>query len=291
MQRGTIEWTDWTANPLRALRLDDNKRGHHCVHVSPGCINCYAETWNYRRGFGTRLPYDKTSEKQVQLFIDDSEINQLARLNRLVPRLQPSKCGDAGRHMVFMADMTDLFQDAVSDDVLDYLLTRFTEWSNLYIQLLTKRAQRMREVLQKRWDTSPPEHIWVGVSAENQEWYDKRLPELLGTPAFVRYLSLEPILGAIDLHLDYEICDTNETVANRIHQVIIGAESGHNARVAELGWIRDIVEQCKQRSVPVFVKQLNKKDGDFNEWPADLQIRQYPRIRSVYGNWSSIQSI
>jgi protein gp37 len=157
--------------------------------------------------------------------------------------------------------------------------------------------------------------VWVGVSAENQQWADIRIPALLDTPAALRWVSAEPLLGALDLTrylwptrcpagcacrrpLDPDKnecgcsgpCTTGELWTRRppgIGWVVVGGESGHGARPVDLDCIEDVVGVCDEDDVPVFVKQLGSawakshvltgRGDDPDQWPANLRIRQFPQ--------------
>lgn len=140
------------------------------------------------------------------------------------------------------------------------------------------------------WPTLPPLNVWLGVSAENQATADERIPLLLETPAAVRFVSAEPLLGPIDLGDDFW------ESGNRVDWVIAGGESGPGARPCDVAWIRSILDQCSEADVPCFVKQLGalpirfaegetrhtalgleaSKGSDPTEWPEDLRVRQWP---------------
>ena len=127
--------------------------------------------------------------------------------------------------------------------------------------------------------------VWLGVSVEDQRRADERMPLLLRTPAALRFASVEPMLGPVDLRP--WLSD-----GRRLDWVIVGGESGPGARPCKLSWIREIVDQCARAGVPVFVKQLGRrawhddkpldlkdsKGGDPAEWPLDDvdQLRQFP---------------
>lgn len=126
----------------------------------------------------------------------------------------------------------------------------------------------------------PLPNVWLGVSVEDQQRADLRIPALLDTPAAVRFLSCEPLLGPVDLTRIRRI-----PVGGSIAWVIVGGESGAGARPMELDWARTLVEQCKAAYVPVFVKQLGSvwagggHGGDMGAWPADLRVREFPSDR------------
>ena len=157
----------------------------------------------------------------------------------------------------------------------------------------------------------PLPNIWLGVSCEDQEQADKRIPLLLETPAAVRFVSLEPLLCPIDLrHLPFGPSEPRSRVLDaltaghksatpwHLNGVIVGGESGSRARPCHIEWIRSILGQCKAAGVACFVKQLgstasepagsghkwmklrDKKGGDPSEWPEDLRVREFPRCDS-----------
>ena len=123
---------------------------------------------------------------------------------------------------------------------------------------------------------------WLGVTAENQRRADERIPVLLQTPAAVRWVSLEPLLGPIDLNKRELLIDKRRfkyTLGNYLDWVVVGCESGPKRRPCKIEWVREIVEQCRDAGVPVFVKQLSingKVSHDMDEWPEDLRVREYP---------------
>ena len=231
-----------------------------CRKVSEGCEHCYAE---------------RMTEK--------FDINGGDFSPRLMVVKNPPKSGT-----VFVGNMTDLFGEWNTDyDIRYWLGILSTSSVNL---ILTKRAERLAKI----WDVYPElaDADWInfGVTAENQARAEERIPHLLKCDAKSRWLSLEPLLGEIDL-LEY-LCDhkacndwgsgtcDNETCPSRkINWVVVGAESGKDARPCELEWIEDIVAQCQAAGVPVFVKQIHlngKLVTDISKFPEHLQIRQVP---------------
>ena len=144
--------------------------------------------------------------------------------------------------------------------------------------------------------TIPLPNVHIGTSVEDQKTADERIPVLLKTPAAVRWISAEPLLGPIRFR------SLTESMIEGLDWVVVGGESGPNARQMDLEWVRSIVEQCACAAVPVFVKQLGqhpidwrhgepevppyeysltKKGGDINEFPEDLRVRQFPKLRAV----------
>ena len=218
MARSSIEWTEATWNPTTG-----------CDKISPGCKHCYAEVMarrlkamgqdNYRNGF--------------ELTLHPAMLERPLRWRR--PQL------------VFVNSMSDLFHEDVP---LVFLQTVFgvmrrASWHTF--QVLTKRAERLEELASLLdW----PENVWMGVSVERED-YSFRIQHLRRTPARVRFLSLEPLLGSLP-RLDLR----------RIDWVIVGGESGPGARPIEEDWVLDILRQCQAARVPFFFKQWggrNKK--------------------------------
>jgi len=192
--------------------------------------------------------------------------------------------------------------------ILDVI--RAADWHTY--QVLTKRADRMREIMERYYSENfdsigprPIPHLWLGVSAENQKYADERIPLLLDTPASVRFVSYEPAIGPVDLTnlqgVQFDALYGVDHGKRKIDWVIVGGESGHGSRPFDIGWARNLVEQCRAAGVACFVKQLgavpvnrptypngntkgetvfldlnDRKGGDMAEWPADLRIRQFP---------------
>ncbi len=143
---------------------------------------------------------------------------------------------------------------------------------------------------------TPPPNVWFGVSVEDQPRADERIPLLLDIPALVRWLSVEPLIGPVDLSgqrlewlAPFHETDPLLVRTPRVDWVVVGGESGPGARPCDVEWIRDIVRECQSAAVPVFVKQLgarpdmapvqHPKGGDPAEWPDDLRVRQYPEVK------------
>lgn len=274
-----IQWTDATWNPVRG-----------CTKVSPGCANCYAETFAERFRGVPGHPYEQGFDL------------------RLVPEklTEPLKWKKPRR--VFVNSMSDLFQDGVPDSYIGQVFTVMSAAKQHTFQVLTKRAARMRDLMTRYPEFACP-NIWLGVSVENQHFADERIPLLLQTPAAVRFISAEPLLGRVDLRAYLQqfmedgfipaLADKPydpATLSKRIDWVIVGGESGHGARPFDLLWAQSMVGQCQRAGVPVFVKQLganpirldgdhvrfhNKKGGDMAEWPAALQVREFPAAKQA----------
>lgn len=215
-QHSQIEWTDATWNPVRG-----------CTKVSPGCAHCYAETFAERFRGVPGHPYEQGFDL----------------------RLIPGKLAEPLRwktsRMVFVNSMSDLFHEGVPDD---YVLgvARVMQTANWHTyQVLTKRSERMREMLRTTLAGAAAEpHIWWGVSVENRKHGLPRIDHLRTAPARVRFLSIEPLLE-----------DLGKIKLEGIHWVIVGGESGHCARPMHKQWVVSLRDQCQQAGVPFFFKQ------------------------------------
>lgn len=261
-----IEWTDETWNPTVG-----------CSRVSSGCDNCYAIGVAHRAmqpahvGLTVKRegePTDWTGE--VRLLPDRLDVPLRWRKPR----------------RVFVDSMSDLFHTDVPAGFVGDVWNTMALAAQHTFQLLTKRPQRMKDILQGwecagcMWRRSdllwcgPPEmwplpNVWLGTSIESDR-YAWRADHLRATPAAVRFLSLEPLLGPLP-SLDL----------TGIDWVILGGESGPGARPLDLGWVRDLIAQGHEAGAAVFVKQLGRsfdgrKGNDPDTWPEDLRVREMP---------------
>lgn len=215
--KSTIEWTDSTWNPVTG-----------CTKVSPGCKNCYAETFAERWRNVPGHPY----EQGFDLKLWPSRI--ILPLVWKEPR------------MIFVNSMSDLFHKDVPDDFIQRVFEVMMEARQHIFQVLTKRSERMMQWVRSNFTKSKvPSHIWLGVSVENQD-YVWRIRHLQEVPSQIRFLSVEPLLGPVDL-----------SVSNLkgIHWVIVGGESGPRARPMNPTWVRSIKKACKENNVFFFFKQ------------------------------------
>ncbi len=212
MADGTgIEWTDATWNPVTG-----------CTKVSPGCKHCYAERLavrlkamgnpRYRRGF--------------ELTLQPDQLTLPLRWRR------PKR--------IFVNSMSDLFHEAVPETFIRDVFDVMTEASWHTFQILTKRSERLLSLAHRLpW----PSNVWLGVSVESAA-YVRRIDHLRHTPAAVRFLSIEPLLGPVPrLRLE------------GIHWVIVGGESGGGRREMAPEWVRQIRDHCVDAEVPFFFKQ------------------------------------
>lgn len=165
------------------------------------------------------------------------------------------------RARVFVCSWSDFFiEDADSwrDEAWDII--RRTQ--HLDYLILTKRPENIMRRLPMDW---PIWNVWLGVTAENQEQADKRLPILLSIPATLHFVSVEPMIGDINLRLGFR--------GTGVDWVICGGESGPDARVMDQGWALDLKKQCAVAGVPFFMKQMSRKAPI----PDFLQGREFPR--------------
>lgn len=306
-QESNIQWTEQTWNPVTG-----------CHKVSPGCKNCYAADIAHR--FWADRPFT-----DVRCHED--------RLDQPLKRKKPTT--------YFVNSMSDLFDEAVPDGFIDQVFAVMALAKQHTFQVLTKRAVRMLEYLTYcqreaaiadcakidwseedisiprcfRW---PLPNVWLGVSVEDQQRADERIPHLLQTPAAVRFLSVEPLLGGVILKtwiypcpycsrssecallLECPRSDCRSGWVNEgIGWVICGGESGSGARPFNVANARRLRDECQKAKVPFFLKQLGRfpfwghdggrgaegflklkdpKGGDPAEWPEDLRVRQFPGV-------------
>lgn len=313
-----ILWTDETWQPVVG-----------CSKVSPGCDNCYAERMAFRvhnmawaRGqtklFNKYDPIITGKGKWTgKTTCDESTLDKPLHWKK--PR------------RIFVCSMGDLFHESVPFEFIDKVMAVIALCPQHTFQVLTKRPERMAEYFNSRKPdvnggnilveqkhlcklnlggkpvVFPYRNLWLGVTAENQEQADKRIPILLQIPAAVRFVSIEPMLGAVDLKEALWGCPTvlqgkcdpdtadscnacpDCTEKPNLDWVIVGGESGPGARWCPLGNTRSVVGQCQDAGVPVLVKQIHIWDStknkhrlvkDISQFPEDLRIREYPKQRT-----------
>lgn len=236
-ENSKIEWTDHTANFWWG-----------CFKVSPGCQHCYADTLAHRYGKDIWGPV-KTTSRELKTGI----WKELPKWNR-----DAENSGQ--RRRVFVMSMGDFFED--HPQVTEWRIKAMRlieECTWLDFQVLTKRPENISFMAGAWMELGWPENVWIGTSVENQEQADKRIPELLKIPARVRFLSMEPLLGAVTLqggdYPDSHMFLQGNGGDERIHWVIVGGESGPNARPMHPDWARSIRDQCQAAGVPFFFKQ------------------------------------
>lgn len=293
MADGTkIEWTDATWNPITG-----------CSVVSPGCTNCYA-----MKLAGTRLKHHPTREGLTTDSKGGPVWNGQVRFNESM-LLDPLKWRRP--RMIFVCAHGDLFAENVPDDWIDQVFAVMALAPQHTFQVLTKRPERMRGYLHaivECYHASPEEmdrrfgevcvdltsspcasgafedrpwplpNVWLGVSVEDQKRAEERIPVLLETPAAVRWISAEPLLGPIDIrrHIEVGHLDSELGLSNPgLDWVVAGGESGHNARPMHPDWARSLRDQCAAADVPFLFKQWGEylpaidRDRDDPDWRRD----------------------
>lgn len=267
-----IEWATDVWNPIRG-----------CSRVSEGCRNCYAESVA-NRFKGQGQPYEGLIARSGQWN------GKIAIANHLMD--QPIRWRKPRR--IFVNSMSDLFHDSVPYQVIDQVFAVMAIADHHVFQVLTKRPARMVEYLKDEtltrriiraahqidsragaWMNAddgagikvlPLPNVWLGVSVEDQATADERIPLLLQTPAAVRWISAEPLLGHIDLQTIYALRNSEPARADiAIDWVVVGGESGAGARPMHPEWARSLRDQCVSAGVPFFFKQ-------WGEWSPRAKI-------------------
>lgn len=232
-----IEWTEKVWNPITG-----------CTKISAGCRNCYAEEiakrfWGERKFTDIRLHPEKLFEP--------------------LKRKKPT--------MYFVNSMSDLFHEEVPFYFIDDVLN-ITQKCKHTFQILTKRPERMLDYVKANWggEINLP-NVWFGISAENQEMLNKRLPLLLECNSYNNWISFEPLLEEVPLDVAQIKIDQIKG-RNTIEWVVVGGESGKNRRPFNPDWARKLRDQCKELGIAFFMKQIDK----VKPIPEDLMIREYP---------------
>ncbi len=263
MSDGTkIEWTDATWNVVNG-----------CTVISPGCANCYA-----MRLAATRLKHHPSRAGLARMHGDTPQWTGEVRFNEKV-LLDPLRWRRPRK--IFVCAHGDLFHDAVPDEWIDKVFAVMALAPQHVFQVLTKRPERMRTYLadpkrpavisNETWRRAlsgsggtggksslsllPLPNVWLGVSVEDQERADQRIPILLDSPAAVRWLSCEPLLGPVELD-DFLSAGLHRShLDNSVDWVVAGGESGPGARPMHPDWARALRDECAAAGVPFLFKQ------------------------------------
>jgi len=253
-ENSKIEWTDHTFNPWEG-----------CQKAGSGCDHCYAEARNARFAGGTAINWGPGAPRR-----------RTSPANWRKP-LQWNAAHDeffaahARRQRVFCASLADVFDNAVDHQWRADLFDLIEKTSNLDWLLLTKRIgnvmSMVSEAAQYQFDLECIEkprlhdNVWIGATVVNQEEADRDIPKLVGVPARVRFLSIEPMLGPVDLAsipwggVRTSMLQGWNAPEHGIHWVIVGGESGPDARPMHPDWARDLRDQCANAGVPFLFKQ------------------------------------
>jgi len=265
-----IEWCDAVWNPTTG-----------CSKVSEGCRYCYAERFAQR--LAGRFGYPADDPFRVTLHPE--------RLEEPLGWRKPRR--------VFVNSMGDLFHEDVPDEFICrvFAAIALTPVKHRFL-ILTKRPHRMREFilgLPQRDETFrlwvraggewPLSNLWLGVTAENQQAADERIPILLEIPAAVRFVSVEPMLGPVDLGRLVWFKDGFSSPAfqeqmlgrRRLDWIVCGGETGPNARPCHPDWVRNLRDQCQAAGVPFFFKQWGQwNDLSSGNWIAPRKDTRVP---------------
>jgi protein gp37 len=291
MSQSNIEWTGFTWNPLAG-----------CSVLTPGCKRCYAMRLAKRLGAMGNPLYKGLTKDSSGGAVWTGEVRRAPRHTLLEPlrRTKPTTW--------FVNSMSDLFHENVPDQWIDDVFAVMALCPQHTFQVLTKRAERMREYLMGHaaggrhiWTAGqaiemprgrlkpdvawPLPNVWLGVSTERQREADERIPLLLQTPAAVRFISAEPLLAPITLRWaawdDWtdgkgerrEVVDHLDG-ARSLDWVICGGESGGGARMMDEAWAHSLLEECREAGVAFFMKQMTAK----KPIPDHLMVRQFPKV-------------
>lgn len=322
----SIEWTDHSINPIRARLASGQGKGHYCEKISPGCKNCYSSRLQPRLGMP---PFNEQRKRDdIEHWLDARKLQEVLR------RRAPTK--------FFWCDMTDMFGEWVPDDWIAACFGVMVATPHHTHQVLTKRADRLlrffgmhggdyrsnvnwwiNDACLKLDEKSTfgfrlrvPDsvlsgealpNIWIGVSAEDQQRADERIPLLLRCPAAVHWVSAEPLLGSITfpwktlgqgsdcpehgrmVRVDEDGCCITcglDAMWYGLDWIVAGGESGQKARPCDVSWLRSIVRQCDESGARCFVKQVGavpladtcSRCGGSGEMAHQLQAPGLPRL-------------
>jgi len=273
-----IEWTDATWNPITG-----------CTLVSGGCRHCYAA-----RLAATRLRHHPSRAGLARInAAGEAKFTGEVRLNEQWLD-QPLRWRNPRR--IFVCAHGDLFHENVPDEWIDRVFTVMALARRHTFQCLTKRPERARAYLasedredkvrhpRRGW---PLPNVWLGASVEDQATADRRIPDLLATPAAVRFLSMEPLLGPVQIdrvreqtggeHVNALTGITKGFLTDyhgaHLDWVIVGGESGPGARPMHPDWARSLRDRCRAAGVAFFLKQMARRAPI----PEDLAIREFPQ--------------
>lgn len=274
-----IEWTGKTWNPITG-----------CSRTSEGCKHCYAERMTKRLAAMGQAKYQG-------LLDDNGRFNSTLRFDEAaleipLKRKQPT--------VWFVNSMSDLFHKNVWFTWQAKIWAVMAKTPHHTYQILTKRADALPEIvgsLSNTYGVLP--NVWLGVSVEDQRAADERIPHLLQTPAAVRFLSCEPLLGPVDLAEAMGdtawkrtcglLVNKNERNYRRLHWVIAGGESGPGARPMHPDWARSLRDQCVAMRVPFFMKQWGEWLPNASEYDCYQPAADYNRQHVMLGDVAMVR--
>lgn len=229
MNKTNIAWADMVWNPVTG-----------CTQISEGCQNCYAKRMAETRLRG-RCGYDQ--DEPFKLTFHWEKLSEPSKVKK------PQN--------IFVCSMGDLFHEDIKWSQINDVMNVISQAHQHKYMILTKRSH----TLLRYWTAIKkiPDNLWLGVTAENQQRADERIPDLIATGHENLFVSLEPLLEAVNI----------TPYLNKIKWVIIGAESGTGKRQCRIEWVYNLIYKCKVKEVPVFYKQGL---GDTGEWVKEPEI-------------------
>lgn len=245
----TISWAMRTFNPWVG-----------CQKIGPGCDNCYAETWDQR--FSDGIHWGPGAKRR-----------RTAGSNWSKPRRWNREAIATGRRSrVFCASLADVFDNAVDPQWRKDLAQLIRDTPMLDWMLLTKRIGNVPRMLVDDFGGGLPENVWLGASIVTQTEANRDIGKLLAVEAAVRWLSMEPLIEEVTI--DPEQMES-------LDMIVVGGESGSNARHFDLEWARSLLRQARDAGTAYHFKQLSEADhpktyGDIDAFPEDLRVREFP---------------
>lgn len=240
-----IEWAHHTFNPWTG-----------CTKVSPGCDHCYAEGWAKRSGTVQWGPHAERRRTTAANWRQPLKWHDEALANGI-------------RYRVFCASLADVFDNAVPEDWRSDLAALILATAQLDWLLVTKRIGNAASMLASMFPDGVPANVWIGATIINQQEADRDIPKLLATPAAVRFLSMEPLLGPVDIRwaitrfwpemaagfIQRGHFSPGAEALAPLDWIIAGGESGPGARPMDPDWPRSLRDQCSAARVPFLFKQ------------------------------------
>jgi len=310
MNKTSIEWCDFSVNPIRFRPHGSERTTTICQKVSPGCTACYSES--IVRRFWPKDAASLFKGFTAQGLTTGQFVLDEKQLLSVLKHKKPCK--------IFWGDMTDLFGEWVPFEMLDKCFAVCALTPHITHMFLTKRPERMLEYFRtmstpervamaadgmafkynlacrpvQAW---PLPNVWVGTSCENQKYADERIPIIGQVPAKVHFISAEPLIGEIDLGYPKTLypdgppmcCNGMDCgcqglpieppLCYGLQLCIAGGESGPKARPMDPAWMRKLRDQCKENNIAFFAKQMGSAYGEHKgkDLPDDLNIRQFPK--------------
>ncbi|OAB13557.1 hypothetical protein AQ853_28275 [Burkholderia pseudomallei] len=279
-ENSKIEWCDHTFNPREG-----------CQKVGPGCDHCYAEARNARFGGGSAVNWGAGAPRRRT-----SVANWRKPLawNAAHERFFAAQ---GRRQRVFCASLADVFDNAIDPAWRRDLFDLIVDTPNLDWLLLTKRIGNVQQMVQATTLCDLlPSNVWLGATIVNQEEAERDIPKLLAVPARVRFLSMEPLLGPVDLvssgalwsDMNGNIVDAPSRGLRGVDWVIAGGESGHGARPMHPDWARSLRDQCAAADVPFLFKQWGEHSLAYDRDRDDPDYRRCDRMARLPGRWINL---